>query len=216
MKFMEFIHKDIYVKVHTPLIVTREVYENEKKQREELVYANVIDIDSRVQAVFAQFHYAKRADDVSFWLHHAPRIGEKDYKKNTFIVKPKGKYKHLSQREDETFVTGIIVSEKVLERQTDGFIIFAWDGNIQEKLYWAIDRYYDTPFLEEWCSYLFEQLIKDKWMIPLTVHDFTGDYPQLVAYDLLLGEEKLDNYISDGIRTGALVLTEKDHSKEAV
>jgi hypothetical protein len=216
MKFMEFKHKDIYVKVHTPLIVTREVIEKEKKQREELVYANVIDIDSRVQAVFAQFHHARRASDVSFGLRHAPRVGEKIYDKSTFFVKPAGKYKHLSQREDETFVTGLVVSEKVLERQKDGFVIFAWDGNIQEKLFWAIDRYYETPLLEEWTPYLLDQLIKDKWFVPLTVHDFTGDYSKLVVYDLLVGEDVLDEYISYGLRTGALVLTEDDHLKEVI
>lgn len=216
MKFMEFKHKDIYVRVHTPLIVTREVIEKEKKQREELVYANVIDIDSRVQAVFAQFHHARKSSDVSFFIRHAPRIGEKDYDKSSYSVKPIGKYKHLSQREDETFVTGIIASEKVLERQKDGFVIFAWDGLIQEKFFWAIDRYYETPVLEEWTPYLFDQLVKDNRFVPLTVHDFTGDYPDLVAYDLLVGEDVLDEYISHGLRTGAIVLTEDEHIKEAI
>ncbi|MDH6674974.1 hypothetical protein M2277_005673 [Paenibacillus sp. LBL] len=216
MKFMEFKHKDIYVKVHTPLIVTREIYDGDKKQREELVYANVIDIDSRVQAVFAQFHHARKASDVSFGLRHAPRVGEKNYDKSSFYVKPVGKYKHLSQREDETFVTGIVVGEKVLERQKDGFIIFAWDGNIQEKFFWAIDRYYETPLLEEWTPYLFNQLINDNRMIPLTIHDFTGDYSELVVYDLLVGEEILDEYISYGLKTGLIVMTEDDHVKEAI
>jgi hypothetical protein len=216
MKFLEFKHKDIYVKVHTSLIVTREVVEKEKKQREELVYANIIDIDSRVQAVFAQFHHARKASDVSFSLRYAPRIGEKDYDKTSFYVKPVGKYKHLSQREDETFVTGIVISEKVLSRQKDGLIIFAWDGNIQEKLFWAIDRYYETPLLEEWTTYLFNQLVKDNHFVPLTVHDFTNDYSNVVVYDLLVGEDVLDDYISYGLRTGAIVLTEDDHVKEAI
>jgi hypothetical protein len=216
MKFMEFKHKDIYVKVHTPFIVTREIIEKEKKLREELVYANIIDIDSRVQAVFAQFHHARKSSDVSFELRYAPRIGEKDYDRSVFYVKPEGKYKHLSQREDETFVTGIVVSEKVLERQKEGFIIFAWDGKIMEKFFWAIDRYYETPLLEEWTSYLFNQLIKDKYFVPLTVHDFTGDYPDVVVYDLLVGEDILDGYISYGLSSGAIVLTEDENDKEAI
>lgn len=93
----------------------------------ELVYANVIDIDSRVQAMFAQFHHSRKKSDVFFRISHAPRIGEKDYDKSSLYVYPSGKYKHMSLREDDTFVTGLVVSEKVLERQKDGYIIFAWD-----------------------------------------------------------------------------------------
>ena len=68
MKIMEFRHKDIYVKVHTPLLVTRF---DATAKKHELVYANIIDIDSRVQAMFAQFHYAKKASDVIFSISHA-------------------------------------------------------------------------------------------------------------------------------------------------
>lgn len=117
MKFMEFKHKDIYVKTHTSIIVTREVNEKDRKQQNELVYANVIDIDSRVQAMFAQFHHSRKKSDVFFRISHAPRIGEKDYDKSSLYVYPSGKYKHMSLREDDTFVTGLVVSEKVLERQ---------------------------------------------------------------------------------------------------
>jgi len=216
MKFMEFKYKDLYIKVHTPLIVTREVIENNKKQREELIYANVVDIDSRVQAMIAQFHFGRKSSDVSFYLSHAPHIGEKNYDKSSFVVKPIGKYKHLSQRENDTFVTGIIVSEKVLERQKDGFVIFAWDGNIEEKLFWAMDRFYETPLLEEWTRYLFNQLVKDNRFVPLSVHDFSGDYPDLVVYDLLVDEDILDDYISFGLKTGAIVLIEDAHVKEAI
>lgn len=212
MKIMEFKHKDIYVKVHTPLLVTR--FDEEKKHHE-LVYANVIDIDSRVQAVFAQFHHAKKADDVYFMVRHAPRIGETGYDKSSWSVRPKGKYKHQSQRENETFVTGLLASERVLARQQEGFGIFAWDGNIHEKLFWAIDAYYETPMLEEWIPYLFNQLVQDKWLVPLVVHDFTGDYSDLVAYDLIVGEDVLDEYISIGLANGWIQLTEGD-VKEAV
>lgn len=205
MKHMEFKHKDIYVKTHTPLIVTR--LDPESKQKE-LVYAIVLDIDSRVQAMFAQFHHAKKANDVIFYLRHAPRIGEKDYDKTSMAVRPKGKYKHLSQRENETFVTGLISSERVLERQEGGMAIFAWDGNIQQKLFWAIEAYYDTPLLEEWLPYLYNQLLNDQGLLPLTVHDFTGDYPDLVAYDLVVGEDVLDGYISFGLQNGLIKLEE--------
>ncbi|GKS12862.1 hypothetical protein YDYSY3_38620 [Paenibacillus chitinolyticus] len=214
MKFMEFKHKDIYVKVHTPLLVTREVEEDNKK-REELVFASVINIDSRVQAVFAQLHHGSKADDVTFKIFEAPRIGEKISDTKSFYVRPQGKYKHLGQREDETFVCGIVVSEKVLERKPDGLILFAWDGNLLEKLYWAIDRYYETPFLEEWTPYLFEQLLQDEWLKPLKIHDFTGDYSQLVAYELSVGEKALDDYISLGVKTGVLVL-DAQQAKEVV
>ena len=125
-EIMEFRHKDIYVKVHTPLLVTRF---DATAKKHELVYANVIDIDSRVQAMFAQFHYAKKASDVIFSISHAPRIGETGYDK-LLVCRPSGKYKHQSQRENETFVTGLIASECALERQKEGFAIFAWDGNI--------------------------------------------------------------------------------------
>lgn len=216
MKFMEFKYKDLYVKVHAPLIVTREVIENGRKQREELIYANVIDIDSRVQAIIAQFHFGRKSSDVSFYISHAPYIGEKNFDKTTFVVRPTGKYKHLTQRENDTFVTGIIVNEKVLERQKDGFVIFAWDGNIQEKLFWAMDRYYETPLLEEWTDYLFNQLVKDNRFVPLTVRDFSGDYPDLVVYDLLVGEDILDDYISYGLKSGAIVLIEDEIEKEAI
>jgi hypothetical protein len=209
---MEFKHKDIYVKVHTPLIVTRDDPESKSKY---LVYAKVIDIDSRVQAVFAQFHHAKKTEDVTFCLRYAPRIGEKNYDRSSFYVKPTGKYKHLSQREDETFVTGIVASEKVLSRQDNGYCIFAWDGNIHEKLFWAIDAYYETPMLPEWIPYLFDRLVKDEFLVPLTVHDFVGDYSNLVAYELLVGEDVLDGYVSYGLRTGALRL-EEDHVREAI
>lgn len=210
MKILEFKHKDIYVKVHTPLIVSR--FDEEKKWHE-LIYANVIDIDSRVQAVFAQFHHAKKADDVYFIVRHAPRIGEVGYDKSSWSIRPKGKYKHQSMRENETFVTGLLASERVLERQKEGFAVFAWDGNIHQKLFWAIDAYYETPLLEEWTPYLFDQLVKDKRLVQLVVHDFTGDYPDLVAYDLLVGEDVLDEYISSGLASGKIRLTEDE--KEA-
>ncbi|MFD2614640.1 hypothetical protein [Paenibacillus gansuensis] len=212
MKIMEFKHKDIYVKVHTPLIVTR--FDEEKKHHE-LVYANVIDIDSRVQAVFAQFHHAKKADDVYFMVRHAPRIGETGYDRSSWSVRPHGKYKHQSQRENETFVTGLIASERALERRQEGFAIFAWDGNIHEKLFWAIEANYETPLLEEWTPFLFDQLVKDRALLPLVVHDFTGDYPELVAYDLIVGEDVLDGYISFGLANGRIHLTEED-AKEAI
>ncbi|MDN4067690.1 hypothetical protein QYF50_07260 [Paenibacillus vini] len=212
MKIMEFKHKDIYVKVHTPLIVTREVSDN----KEELIYASVIDIDSRVQAVFAQFHHAKKSDDVSFWVRHAPRIGETNFDKTSKVVKPVGKYKHLSQREDETFVTGVIVNEQVLERKPEGYIIFAWDGDIEEKLFWAIDRNYETPMLYEWTPYLLNRLITNKNLVPLNVHDYTGDYSKLVVFELLVGEEVLDEYISSGLKNGEIVLTEDNRLKEVI
>jgi hypothetical protein len=212
MKHMEFKHKDIYVKVHTPLIVTRV---DPESKLHELVYANIIDIDSRVQATFAQFHHAKKASDVSFYLRYAPRIGEKDYDKTMMSVKPKGKYKHLSQRENETFVTGLVSSERVLARQEEGMAIFAWDGNIQQKLFWAIEACYETPLLEEWTPYLYDRLVKDRGLVPLTVHDFTGDYPELVAYDLVVGEDVLDGYISFGLRNGMIKL-EEDDVEEAI
>ncbi|WP_054943635.1 hypothetical protein [Paenibacillus ihuae] len=212
MKHMEFSHKDIYVKVHTPLIVTR--FDEESKNHE-LVYANIIDIDSRVQAVFAQFHHSKKANDVYFLLRHAPRIGETGYDKSSWSVRPKGKYKHQSQRENETFVSGIVASERVLERREEGFAIFAWDGNIHQKFFWAIDAYYETPLLEEWAAYLFEQLVRDKGLVPLVVHDFTGDYPDLVAFDLLVGEDVLDEYISFGLSSGRIHLIE-DNREELI
>lgn len=205
MKLMEFKHKDIYVKVHTPLMVTRY---NEKTKYTELVYANVIDIDSRVQALFAQFHHSKKASDVYFIVRHAPRIGETDYDKSSLSIRPQGKYKHFSQRENETFVTGLVASERVLARQEEGYSIFAWEGNFIQKLFWAIDAYYETPMLEEWTQYLFNQLVHDKLLIPLTVHDFNGDYPDLVAYDLVAGEDVLDQYISTGLEKGYIQLTE--------
>ncbi|MFC5402347.1 hypothetical protein [Cohnella soli] len=205
MKHMEFIDKDLYIKVHTSLVVTRF---DEKASKHELIYANVIDIDSRVQAVFAQFHHARKASDVYFSIRHAPRIGEKGYDKSSWSIRPNGKYKHQTQRENETFVTGLIASECVLERQKDSFAIFAWDGNILQKLFWAIEAYYETPLLEEWTPYLYDQLVNDKFLVPLVVHDFTGEYRDLVAYELLAGEDVLDGYISSGIRSGRIVLTE--------
>lgn len=205
MKLMEFRHKDIYVKVHTPLIVTKDDVE---KNMRFLVYANIIDIDSRVQAVFAQFHHAKKADEVIFYLTHAPRIGEKVYDRASMSVRPAGKYKHQSQREDDTFVSGLVVSERVLQRQSDGYIIFAWDGNIQEKLFWALDAYYETPLLEEWIPYLFQQLLLNGHMLKLTVHDFTGHYEQLEVYELLCGEDVLDELISYGLKTRKIELIE--------
>ncbi|KRF31677.1 hypothetical protein [Paenibacillus sp. Soil787] len=214
MKFMDFKHKDVYVKVHTPLIVTKR---DEEKKETQLVYANIIDIDSRVQAMFAQFHHAKKANDVVLWIRHAPRIGEKEYDKSSFAIRPSGKYRHLSQREDDTFVTGIVANEMVLSRQNDVYMIFAWDGDILQKLFFAIDAYYESPMLEEWTPYLFNQLLKDKYLIPLTVHDFVGDYADLVAYELTAGEDVLDGYISYGLRTGAIQLTEDcDITKEAI
>ncbi|PQP80294.1 hypothetical protein C0Q44_28180 [Paenibacillus sp. PCH8] len=208
MKFMEFRHKDIYVKVHSSLIVTREVFEKEKKLRDELVYANVIDIDSRVQAVFAQFHSARKASDVYFMLMHAPGIGEKNYDKSSFSVRPAGKYKHQSQREDETLVSGVVVSERALQRQQDGYIIFAWDGKIEEKLFWAMDSYYETPLLREWTAYLMDMLIEDKRFVPLTVYDFDGNYSELVVYDLIANEDVLDEYVTRGLQNGKITLTE--------
>lgn len=212
MKHMEFIHKDINVRVHTPLIVTR----LDDKQHHELVYANVIDIDSRVQAVFAQFHHSRKVTDVSFWIRHAPRIGEKDYDRSQMSIRPQGKYKHQSQRENETLVTGLVISERVLSRQPEGYVIFAWDGNIHEKLFWAIEAYYETPMLQEWTSFLFNQLVKDQHLVQLVIHDFTGDYPDLVAYELLAGEEVLDGYITYGLRFGAINLTEDNNVEEAI
>lgn len=205
MKHMEFKHKDLYIKVHTPLVVTRF---NEEESKHELVYANVIDIDSRVQAVFAQFHHARKDSDVFFRIMHAPRIGEKGYEKSSWTIQPSGKYKHQTQRENETYVTGLIASECVLERHKDTYAIFAWDGNILQKLFWAIEAYYETPLLEEWTPYLYDQLVRDKFLSPLHVHDFTGEYCDLVAFELLAGEEVLDGYISSGLRTGKIVLTE--------
>ncbi len=212
MIHMEFNHKDIYVKVHTPLVVTRFL---EDKKQHELVFANIIDIDSRVQAVFAQFYHSKKASDVFFNIRHAPRIGEKEYDKSSWTIRPQGKYKHQSQRENETLVTGLVVSERVLCRSPEGLCIFAWDGNIQEKLFWAIEAHYETPLLSEWTPYLMAQLLKDKWLLPLQVHDFTGDYPDLMVYDLTPGEDILDGYISQGLRNGFILLTE-DPAKEVL
>ncbi len=209
---MEFTHKDIYVKVHCSLLVTK--YDSTTKNNY-LIYTNVIDIDSRVQAVFAQFHHAKKAEDVTFRFYHAPRIGEKGYDRSSFYIKPYGKYKHLSQREDETLVTGIVASERVLSRQDQGYCIFAWDGNIHERLFWAIDAYYETPMLEEWIPYLYLRLFQDGYLVQLDVYDYTGDYQNLVAFELLAGEEILDEYISYGLRTGAIQLVE-DINGEAV
>ncbi|MBX4152488.1 Uncharacterised protein [Actinobacillus pleuropneumoniae] len=209
MKFMEFNHKDIYVRVHCSLLVTK--YDSDQKNHY-LIYTNVIDIDSRVQAVFAQFHHAKKAEDVNFRIYHAPRIGEKPGEHSALYVKPYGKYKHLSQREDETLVTGIVASERVLSRQDQGYCIFAWDGNIHEKLFWAIDAYYETPLLEEWIPYLYQRLFQDGYLIPLDVRDYTGDYSKLAAFELLAGEDILDEYVSYGLRTGAIRLV--DDTKE--
>jgi hypothetical protein len=89
-----------------------------------------------------------------------------------------------------------------------------WLG-FEQKLFWAIEAYFETPLLEEWTPYLFNQLVKDKWLVPLVIHDFTGDYSDLVAYDLVVGEDVLDGYISFGLRNGAIVLTEDD-VKEAI
>ncbi len=213
MRFMEFKHKDVYVKVHCSLVVTKRDPESKNNY---LVYTNFIDIDSRVQAVFAQFHHSRKAEDVSFRLFHAPRIGEKDYDRSSFYVKPFGKYKHLSQREDETLVTGIVASDRALSRQDQGYCIFAWDGNIHQKLFWAVDSYYETPMLEEWIPYLYHQLLRDGHLVPLDVHDFTGEYRNLVAYELLAGEDVLDEYVSYGLRTGAIQLVEDDVNREAV
>ncbi|WP_336788435.1 hypothetical protein [Paenibacillus sp. MMO-177] len=210
MKHMEFRHKDINVRVHTSLMVTR----LNGDQKHEMVYASIIDIDSRIQAVFAQFHHSRKASDVAFWIRHAPRIGEKEYDRSNLVVYPKGNYKHLSQRENDTFVTGLVASERVLSRTGEGFIIFAWDGNIHEKLYHAIDAYYETPMLEEWTPYLYRQLINDQLIVPLVVHDYIGDHPDLIAYELLAGEDALDSYISFGLRSGAIVLAED--VKEAI
>ncbi|MDK8193141.1 hypothetical protein QP794_23925 [Paenibacillus sp. UMB7766-LJ446] len=208
MKFMEFKHKDIWVKVHSSLVVTREVYEQQRKIREELIYANVIDIDSRVQAVFAQFHSARKVSDVTFGFSHAPSIGELDYDKSTFYLRPEGKYKHLSSRENETLVSGVVVNEKVLQRQHDGYIIFAWDGNFEEKLFWAIDRHYETPFLPEWTGYLMRRLLEESQLNVLKVHDFDGLYPELVVYELLVDDEVLDEHVSLGLRNGEIQIEE--------
>ncbi|WP_039832825.1 hypothetical protein [Paenibacillus sonchi] len=205
MKHMEFKHKDVYVKVHTPLIITRL---NEEKKKTELVYANVIDIDSRVQAVFAQFSHLRKAEDVYFSLTHAPRIGEKNYDKSSWSVRPAGGYKCQSQRENETLVSGLIVSEQILFRSGDGLTILAWDGNFEEKLFWAIEAHYETPMLQEWIPYIISQLKQDKLLTPLTVHDFTGDFPLLSAYDLLAPEEILEDYLSKGLVNGNIHLTE--------
>lgn len=210
MKFIEFRHKDIYVKVHTSLIVTREVMEKGKPLREELIYANVIDIDSRVQAVFAQFHHARKASEVYFIVKHAPGIGEKDYDKSTFSVRPAGRYKHQSQREDETLVSGVVVSEQALQRQKNSYIIFAWDGNIEEKLFWAVDSYYETPLLREWTVYLMEMLAEDERFVQLKVHDFDAQYPELAVYDLTADEDILDAYITRGLQNGRIILTETE------
>lgn len=209
MKYMEFKYKDIYVKVHTSLIVTR--YKAEQK-RKELVYANIIDIDSRVQAVFAQFSHLRKADDVYFYISHAPKIGEKEYDKSSWSVRPEGVYKFQSHRENETFVSGIVVNENVLSRRSSTFTIFAWDGNFQEKLFWAIEAYYETPMIEEWIPYIISKLQEDKLLVSLEIHDFTNDHPNLCAYDLLADEETLDHYLSEGLKSGQIVLS--DHSTE--
>lgn len=205
MRHMEFKYKDIYVKVHTSLVVTRL---NEELKRTELVFARVIDIDSRVQAVFAQFSHLRKADDVYFTLRHAPRIGEKEYDRSSWSVRPEGDYKWQSQRENGTFVTGIVVNERILTRGSSGLTIFAWDGNIEEKLFWAIEAHYETPMLEEWIPFIISQLKKDKLLLPLDVHDFTGDNPSLCAYDFLADEEILDSYLSHGLKSGHIVLSD--------
>lgn len=212
MRHMVFLHKDINVRVHTPLVVTR----LNDKEKHELVYASVIDIDSRVQAVFAQFHHSRKASDVFFRLRHAPRIGETEYDQSQMYVVPKGKYKHQSQREDDTFVTGLVASERLLSRQDDGYIIFAWDGQIHEKFFWAIESFYETPLLLEWVPYLFSQLVRDQHLIELAVHDFTGDYSTLVAYELLANEDVLDEYISAGLRFGAIQMNDDVISEEVI
>ena len=46
---------------------------------------------------------------------------------------------------------------------------------------------------------------------------FVGDYSDLVAYELIAGEDLLDGYISNGLRTGTIQLTEDiDTMREAI
>lgn len=213
MKKMGFKHKDLYIQVHVPLFITRKA-DLGRNQRHELVYANLIDIDSRVQSMFAQFHHARKASDVIFFVSEAERIGEKLTDTTSFSVHPSGAYKHASLREDETFVSGVISSLKALERQESGYIFFAWDGQVLEKFFWAIDAVYNTPMLPEWTPYLYDVLLRDKHMIPLDVHDAEGDYPDLQAFELLVDEDVLDPIIEDGIRSGHISIPEP--TKETV
>ena len=37
-----------------------------------------------------------------------------------------------------------------------------------QKLFWAIEAYYETPLLEEWTSYLFDRLVRDKDLFRLS------------------------------------------------
>lgn len=205
MKHMEFKYKDVYVKVHTSLVISRF---NEGKKQSELVYTNIIDIDSRVQAVFAQFSSLRKKDDIFFVLKHAPKIGEKEYDRSTWYLRPEGRYLHQSQRENETLVTGIVVSERILSRGAAGLTIIAWDGNLEEKLFWAIEASYESPVIQEWIPYIISRLRADKLLVPLDIHDYNGNYPLLCAYDFLADEDTLDDYLSSGLKSGEIVLSE--------
>lgn len=206
MKTLQFSHKDVYIKVHAPLLVT--YYHAEKKQ-EQLVYASILDIDSRVQAIFAQLQFQRSDKNTTFWASHAPAIGEKVYDKSKIAIRSGGNYKHLSQREDDTFVSGIIAHEHVLNRVDNSLFLLAWDGFIQEKLCWALDQYYDTPILAAWIPYIFDLLLKNKHLEPLNVYDGTGDFPEMVGYHLNITGEELDTLVSEGIQSGEIQLKEE-------
>ncbi|MFB5268217.1 hypothetical protein ACE41H_15730 [Paenibacillus enshidis] len=198
MKTVEFSHKDIFIKVHVSLMV----YE-QQADGGELVFAVVIDIDSRVQALFAQFHHAKR-EDASFRLRHARAIGEQKKDEPGIRITSKGSYKHLSHREDDTFVTGIITKEQTMERIGDEYIVMVWDGELHEKVFWSIEQHYETPMLPEWIPYVLDQLSEQDKLKQLHVEDSDQDYPLLQAYKLTASEDDLDTIISMGLSSGAI------------
>lgn len=198
MKTVEFSHKDIFITVHVALMV----YEQQSAGGE-LVFAVVIDIDSRVQALFAQFHHAKR-EDAQFRLRHARAIGEEKKDDPGIRITGKGNYKHLSHREDDTFVTGIIAKEEVMGRIQDEYIVMVWDGELHEKIFWSIEQHYETPMLPEWIPYVLDQLREHDKFKQLYVEDSDQDYPLLQAYKLTASEEDLDTIVSTGLRSGAI------------
>lgn len=59
---------------------------------------------------------------------------------------------------------------------------------------------------------MYQRLFQDGYLIPLDVRDYTGDYSKLAAFELLAGEDILDEYVSYGLRTGAIRLV--DDTKE--
>lgn len=205
MKTLEFKSKDVFVKVHVPLLVT---YFDSKKKQELLVYASIIDIDSRVQAVFAQFHHLRSKDSTMFWVKHAPAIGEKNYDNTEFAIRSSGFYKHMSQREDDTFVSGVVADIKTITRTDNELFLFAWDGFVHQKLSWALEQYYSTPILADWIPYIFEKLAQNNHLQKLTIHDGTGDFPEFVAYHLEITDEELDALVSQGVKAGSLQLRE--------